>query len=39
MADDQGRGRRRPLDEEEPSTSRGNRDGPVSTLFFHILTI
>ncbi|XP_016945528.3 protein piwi [Drosophila suzukii] len=33
MADDQGRGRRRPLDEEEPSTSRGNRDGPQSKIF------
>ncbi|XP_044315488.1 protein piwi isoform X1 [Drosophila rhopaloa] len=33
MADDQARGRRRQLDEDEPTTSRGSRDEPRSKIY------
>eukprot|EP00099_Drosophila_melanogaster_P011508 NP_001285825.1 P-element induced wimpy testis, isoform B [Drosophila melanogaster] len=33
MADDQGRGRRRPLNEDDSSTSRGSGDGPRVKVF------
>jgi len=36
MADDQGRGRRRPLNEDDSSTSRGSGDGPVCKLLFKL---